>query len=85
MTGDCENFLLRVDVGDDNGVEEMIKGVSNDTLKTAYRRTMQNVKNSEQKPNDRGKSPYRSMLQIILDEMNNREVSPTVSSGKRSS
>ena len=86
MNSSCTNeeFLLWVDVGHDNGVENEIGNVSVDVLKTAYRRTMNNVKNSEQNPNQRGKSPYRSMLQIILDEMNNRGIPPTVSSGKRS-
>lgn len=76
-----ENFLLSVDVGDDNGAKQLIANVSNDTLKVAYRRTMNNVKNTET-AKTQGESPYRSMLEIILDEMNNRGVSPT--SGKRS-
>lgn len=84
MSGICfEEFLLSVDVGDDNGAEQLIGGVSNDTLKVAYRRTMNNVKNTET-AKTQGESPYRSMLHIILDEMKTRGVSPTGSSGKRS-
>lgn len=84
MSGDfAGSFLLSVDVGDDNGAGDLVGQVSNEVLKAAYRRTMNNVKNTET-ANTQGESPYRSMLLIILDEMKNRGISPSVSSGKRS-
>ena len=82
-SSDAKDFLLSVDVGDDHGAMQLIGDVSNDTLKIAYRRTMNNVKNTET-ANTQGESPYRSMLHIVLDEMNNRGIPSTVSSGKRS-
>ncbi len=69
----ASNFLSAVNVGSDNRAEELIDQVDDDAVLTAYRCTMNNIKNTEK----RGGPPseYRSMLAIIQTAMNARNIS----------
>lgn len=75
-----KEFLTAAEVCDNQTVEDMIKNMSEKVLQMAYSRTWNNVRITE---NEGYTSDYRSILEIIRDEMDVRGVSPPTSKNKK--